>query len=181
MPINSLEDLIFALLNEIGLGIGLDGNVYDQDTGIELMCNGKHIKASIDPKNPAIPSDLYIIFDPVWDAKFMGIILGYYLAKEEAYGNIQSPVLSEDIENIPVYNKDLDIKTRRSRVYVALAGDIKISSMYYYQRGLKYSDLILRMGNHPYADLSKFDSIPEESISITPMVTNLYPKENYNY
>lgn len=181
MPINSLEDLVFALLNEIGLGISPDGTVYDQDTGIEIMFNNKHIKASIDPNNPAIPSDVYIIFDPIWDAKFMSVMLGYYLSKEEAYGNIQSAVVSEDIENIPAYNKDLDIKTRRSRVYVALTGNQKISSLYYYQRGLKYSDLILRMGNHPFADLSKFDSIPEECISITPMVTNLYPKENYNY
>lgn len=180
MPINSLEDLVFALLTEIGLGINQNGLLVDLDTGIELMYNGRHIRASIDPNNPAIPSDLYAIFDPIWDNKFMSVMLGYYLSKEESYGNIQSPVVSEDIESAQYYNKEDNIKTRRSRVYLS-TGNKTISSNFYFQRGLKFSDLILRIGNHPFADLSRFDSIPEESISLAPMVTNVYPKDDFNY
>ena len=181
MPIRSLEDLVFALISEIGLGINQNGILYDQDNGIEIMYNGKHIRASVDANNPAIPSDIYAIFDPIWDNKFMNTMLGYYLAKEEAYGNIWSPVVSEEIESLQYYNKEDNIKTRRSRVYVSLGNNNKISSCFYFQKGLKYSDLILRIANHPYADLTKFDSIPEECISVAPMITNVYPKENYNY
>ena len=110
MPINSLEDLVYALLTEIGLFIDEEGVVVDQDTYKNIMYNGKVVRASINPKIPAIPSDIYAIFDPVWDNKFMSVMLGYYLRKEELLGNFQSSVMLEEIENIPFYNKDIDIK-----------------------------------------------------------------------
>lgn len=179
MPINSLEDLVYALLTEIGFSIDEStGLVYDLETDRDLIYMNKKVRASVNPDIPAIPSDIYAIFDPIWDNKFMSTVLGYYLKKEEAYGNFQSSVTSEEIENIPFYNKDIDIKTRRSRISVTITGVGKVFSNFYYQKGLKYSDLILRLGNHPCPDLSKFDSIPEEAISVVPMVTNVYPKES---
>ena len=40
MPINTLEDLVYALISEIGLGITPEGFLYDQDTQQILQYNG---------------------------------------------------------------------------------------------------------------------------------------------
>lgn len=177
--IHSLEDLVFALLNEIGLGIDEYGLVYDTDNGNILSFNGRQIKASVDPMNPAIPTDLFVIFDPVFDNKIMSFMLGYYLSKEQEFGNLQVNTILEDLEPIQYYNKDDNIRTKRSRVTVVTNSD-KIASDYFYQKGLKYSDVILKVGRQP-KDLHMFDSIPEESITVNPIVTNVYPVDDSSY
>lgn len=175
----SIEDLVFALINEIGLGIDQNGIVYDADNGQPILLNGRQIRASVDINRPIFPNDMYIVLDPVFDNKVMGFIFGYYLKKEEAMGNIDPLNISEDFEPIPFYNKG-DIKTRKSRVSVTLLNKGSVSSLYYYQKGLKYSDLILRLGGRDI-DLRMFDSLPEECISAIPLATNIYPKEEDNY
>ena len=178
--LHTLEDLVFALLNEIGLNIDDYGIVYDTDTYNVLSFNGRQIKASTDPSNPAIPSDLFVVLDPVFDNKIMSFLLAYYLQKEQEYGNINVTTILEDLEPIQYYNKDDYIKTKRSRVTVVLADGTKIYSSYYYQKGLKYSDAILRVGGQPRS-LLRFDSIPEECITLIPAPTNIYPKEDIFY
>ena len=176
MPINSLEDLVFALLNEIGLGIGPYGIVYDTDTGIELKCNGKLIVASVDPNKPAIPSDIYILFDPVFDGKLMNIVLAYYLEKSRAMGIFEPLTFAEEMEEVPGYAKEDTIKSKKTRMCVALRNR-KYFSKFYYQRGLKFSEIILDLGGFQNVDLTKFDSIPEEAINSNAIITNNYFNE----
>ena len=178
--INTLEDLVYALLNEIGLELDDYGIVHDSDSGAILSFNGRQIKASIDPNNPAIPTDLFVILDPVFDNKVMSFLLGYYLQKEQAYGNLNPLGMTEELEPIQYYNKDDNIKTKRSRITISLLGGEKVSSIFYYQRGLKYSDIILRLGGQQ-PDLHLFDSIPEECITLIPPATNNYPKDDDIY
>ena len=178
--IRSLEDLVFALINEIGLGIDQNGLLYDTDTNMILSLNGRQIKASVDINNPVIPNDMFVILDPVFDNKVMSFLFAYYLKKEEAEGELNPLSISEDFEPIPFYYKSDGIKTRKSRVGVVLLGGQTIYSQYYYQKGLKYSDLILRVKRKDI-DLRMFDSLPEECISSVPIATNIYPKNDDMY
>ena len=164
MPILTLEDLVFALLNEIGLGITPDGFLYDQDNGGVLQCGGFRIKASVDKFNPAIATDLYMAFDPVFDNKLMQFVLGYYLSKEEHEGTISPLSISEYTKDLPYYSTSDHIHTKMSGLTVVCNGGFKYMSDLYFQKGLKYADMILRIGNHPGCHLNIFDSIPEESI-----------------
>lgn len=173
MPINTLEDLVFALINEIGLGIGPGGVLYDADTGNEIRCNGRRVVASIDPTKPAIPTDIFILFDPVFDGKLMNIILAYYLEKCKAMGIFEPLTFSEEIETVPVYAKEDTIRSKKTRVNVALRNR-KYYSKFYYQKGLKFSEIILDLGGFENIDLTKFDSIPEETINSNAIITNNY-------
>ena len=169
IQINTLEDLVFHLLNEIGLGINANGFVYDQDTEQEIYYNGKQIIASVDPRYPAIANDLYGLFDPVFDGKFMSMMLGYYLKKSESQGIIDPISMTEQIAETPFWNYLNPVKTRKTRVVVICDGHKEYVSEYYYQKGLKFSDMILRIGGN-HMNLFKFDSVPEESIQATQVV-----------
>ena len=163
MPINTLEDLVYALISEIGLGITPDGLLYDQDSQQILQYNGLQIKASINPNAPAIATNIYAAFDPVFDPKMMQTMLGYYAQKSEAMGYFSAIAITESINEVPKYNNFDHLRTKKSRVTVSLEDGRICSSDYYYQKGLKYSDVILRLGGHD-VDLHKFDSLPEDSI-----------------
>ena len=166
IQINTLEDLVYHLLNEIGLGINQGGFVYDVDTEQELYYNGKQIRASIDPRFPALANDLYGLFDPVFDGKFMSMMLGYYLKKSEAQEIINPISMTEQIAETPFWNSLNPVKTRKTRVVVLCDGHREYNSEYYYQKGLKFADMILRLGGNPI-NLWRFDSVPEESIQAT--------------
>ena len=166
IQINSLEDLVFHLLNEIGLGINANGFVYDQDTEQEIYYNGKQIRASVDPRYPAIANDLYGLFDPVFDGKFMAMLLGYYLKKSEAQGELDPISVTEQIMETPSWSYLNPTKTRKTRVVVLCDNHQEYHSEYYYQKGLKFSDIILRIGGN-HINLWRFDSVPEEQIQVT--------------
>lgn len=166
MPINTLEDLVYALLNEMGLGITPDGFLFDQDTYNIIQCGGYKIKASVDKYNPAISTDIYMAFDPVFDNKLMQYMLGYYLSKEENEGNISPLSVSEYSSEIPIYLREDYMRSKMNGVTVVCNGGVKYVSELYFQKGLKFSDVILRIGGNPYCSLHKFDSMPEEAIGV---------------
>lgn len=166
MFINTLEDLVYSLLSEIELGITPDGYLYDVTTQQVLRCKDKLISASVNPQRPAISTDLTIAFDPVFDNKIMNYILGYYLQKSEAQGLLEPLTISEQAINNPRYNDFDFVRSKKSAIVVVCNNRITYTSNGYYQKGLKYSDVILRIGGDSTCDLSKFDSIPEEAISV---------------
>lgn len=182
MKINTLEQLVLSLINEIGLVILPNGIVMDDDTGIEIRYEGKSIMASVDPNRPAIPTDMFVIFDPVFDGRLMNTIMGYYLKKSAAMGDFEANSFYEEIETTPFYAKDDNIRTRRSRIAVVINspqyGRRTIYSNYYYQKGLKFSEVILRLGGYTDVDLSKFDSCPDEVINPNSIITNVYQNKD---
>ena len=148
---NTKEDLIFALLNEIGLSIDNNNTLIDQDNnGERIYFGGKLIKCSLDPNRPVYNSEIAIVFDPVDDIRLMTTILAYYLEKERVLG-----------ESYPIAygfnNKD---KQGPSTISVKIQthdrGIIEVTSNLYYNKCLVISDVILRMGGQ-YSDLSNFD------------------------
>ena len=180
IQVNILEELVYHLLNEIGLGINQGGFVYDLDTEQELQYMGKQIRASVDPRFPALANDLYGLFDPVFDGKFMSMMLGYYLKKSEAQGIINPISMTEQIAESYPWQTQNPVKTRKTRVVVLCDNHREYNSEYYYQKGLKFSDMILRLGGNAI-NLWRFDSIPEESIQgtciqITPKTSSVNTK-----
>ena len=181
MTINKLEDLVFALINEIGLVILPNGVVMDDDNGIEIRYEGKSIIASINPNRPAIPTDMFVIFDPVFDGRLMNIMMGYYLQKSAYMGTFNADSFYEEVEETPFYAKNDNIRTRRSRIaVVASTNGVRKTyySNYYYQKGLKFSDIILKLGGYSDIDLSKFDSCPDEVINPNSIITNTYQSKD---
>ena len=147
---NTKEDLIFALINEIGLSINSNNSLFDQDTGQVIYFGGKEIKCSIDPNISVYPSDIAVVFDPINDMKLMTTILGYYFEKERVMG-----------ECYPItYSFNDRDKKKPSSIMVKLQtpdrGIIELNSDSYSNKCLKLSDIILRMGGQ-FCDLSNFD------------------------
>lgn len=149
---NTKEDLIFALINEIGLSINSNNVLYDQDTHNIIYFGGKEIKCSIDPDKPVYKSEVAVVFDPIDDIKLMTTILGYYLEKERVLGETY-PITYLTSQN---KGKGLQPSNITVRLQTPDQGIIQVSSNFYYNKCLKIADIILRMGGQ-YCDLSNFD------------------------
>ena len=97
---NTKEDLIYALINEIGLSINENNSLFDQDSGQLIYFGGKEIKCSVNPSAPVYTSEIATIFDPINDMKLMTTILAYYLEKERVLGDIYPITYSFNKKNI---------------------------------------------------------------------------------
>lgn len=156
MKFETIEDLIFALINEIGLSITENGVIVDQDTMISLKFGDKEIKASVDINKPVYESEFVSVLDPLNNMKLMNMLLGYYLEKEKAIGNLEPLSFSTD-ELVKHGPTNVTVRCGSSKVSL-----YDVSSKYYNNRCLKFSDIILKLGNDRDVDLSNFDSIIEE-------------------
>lgn len=152
---NTIEDLTYAILNEIGLSIGQDGFLYDQDTRAVLTCGNKQIKASINPAQPVFPSEYTVVFDP-FNFKIMNYFMSYYANKEESAGNFR-------INAFSYQDNGLRGQDNRTGIRVKFAGGQTIESYYYRNKALKFCDIILRLGGmNP--DLTNLDVVNENAI-----------------
>ena len=145
---NSKYDLIYALINEIGLSINENRDLYDQDSMIMIKYGNKPIKCSIDPNRPVYVTNQNSILDPISDGRIMNMFLSYYLEKERAYGNINS---------ILFYSNEPDGRKGPSSITIK-ADSGEITSRLYNNKCLKFADIILRIGGQD-VDLSNFDSL----------------------
>lgn len=150
---NTVYELTYALINEIGLSTSQDGALFDQDTHNQLAVGGKYIKCSIDPRRPAYPSDMSIVLDPLNDIRTMIFIMSYYFSKEEMMNN----------RKILTYAFQESFTSKlKTNVIVKIEGQGSVESRFYYNKCLKICDIILRLGGYDDLDLSNFDQIPEE-------------------
>ena len=146
---NTKEDLIYALINEIGLSINENNSLFDQDNGQLIYFGGKEIKCSINPSNPVYASEIATVLDPFNDIKLMTTILAYYLEKERMMSDIYPITYSfNDRDKLGPSNMSVKIQTSN--------GMEEVTSNFYYNKCLKISDIILRMGGQ-FCDLSNFD------------------------
>lgn len=154
MPVkfNTVEELIYALINEIGLSIYND-ELYDQENYTKINMEGKSIKCSIDTSHPVYGSEYSIVLDPINNMNLMTLLMSYYFGKEEASGNFT--VLSYNFND-----NGLSGPHNQSSIRVKMVGNNIVESRYYYNRCLKFSDIILRLGGYN-PDLSNFDQIME--------------------
>ena len=146
---NTKEDLIYALINEIGLSIDENNSLFDQDNGQPIYFGGREIKCSINPANPVYSSEIATLFDPINDFKLMTTILAYYLEKERVMGE-SYPITYSFNDRDKQGPSNMSVKIQTSN------GMGEVTSNFYYNKCLKISDIILRMGGQ-FCDLSNFD------------------------
>lgn len=95
----NIDQLTYDIINELGLIIGPDGLLYDQETRNIININGKNIKCTFDSvNNPVYVSDFNIVFDPINNIKLMTILFDMYLKNENEAGNFYC--ISYSIEEI---------------------------------------------------------------------------------
>lgn len=154
MPVmfNSVEELIYALINEIGLSI-YNEELYDQDNYTKINVEGKSIKCSVDPTHPVYNSEYSIVLDPINNTNLMTLMMSYYFNKEEASGNFR--VLSYNFNDNGIRGPQ-----NQSNIRVKMTGNQTVESKYYFNRCLKFADIILRLGGYN-PDLSNFDQVVE--------------------
>ena len=143
-------EMTYNLLNAIGLSIDGNGYVYDQDTRIHLLYQGKKIKASIDPNNPAYAGEGEITMDLIHDMKLANMILLYFIDKESNLGDLS--IVSQFIEEVP--------NGKLTALGIKKTDGSSIITEYYTNKALKYIEAVFLLdGEKIY--LHNFDSLEE--------------------
>ena len=127
------------IMQEIGLEVGRDQKICDQDTGDVLRINGMDIVAP-----GSYCGKQSIEFDPYNNRKMMGQLFGHFLEK---YSD------ETGVDALSYYNVDTG---REAKVECRMSDDTVISSKAYGRDSLKYTDIIMQL-NGGEADLSKYD------------------------
>lgn len=132
------------MLSEMGLEVGAQRRLYDQDTGDALQFEGKNLYAP--GHTPPFPDCQE--FDPYNSHKMMYQMFSYYTAKLAEAGEIP--------EFSVIYNTDAP--NGRGRVEIKNNSD-KITSDAYQRDQCRYADLILRINGEedPMSILKEFD------------------------
>ena len=130
------------IMNEIGLEIGSDNKIYDQDTGEQITIGGISLRAP----------DTYggkdsMEFDPHNNRKQMRNLFEYFLEKNSE--------LEEEPGVVNYYDKDNNGTT--GKVECRRVDNTLITSKSYMRDSLKYTDIMIQM-NGGDADLDRFDT-----------------------
>lgn len=135
------------IMQEIGLEVGRNQRIYDQDTGDALRINGMDIVAP-----GCYGGKQAIEFDPYNNRKMMGQLFGHFLEK---YSD------ETGVDVLSYYNVDSgsDVK-----VECRMSDDTIVSSKPYGRDSLKYTDIIMQL-NGGESDLTKYD-IPQAKETI---------------
>lgn len=154
-----LYDLNYELMNTIGLVLDGEDQLIDSDSRILIKYKDKPIKACIDPNYPVYLSEYNYILDPIdCDPKLMMMLWQYHLSKEEV-----------DIGRVPLTTVE-PFEDTKSYIQVKYSDGEVVTSERYWQKGLKYADIILRVDNaigdysiRGIRDLTNFDKPFEDS------------------
>lgn len=140
------------IMNEMGLDIGLESRIYDNDTMRPITVNGMKVMA------PGVYGGKKSVeFDPYNNRRQMAYLFGYYTNKyAEENGK-------EVIANYAVDEGD------KGRIECRMDDDTIISSGVYHRDTLRYIDLVMRMNgdDHPEETIAKYD-IPFERKEVAP-------------
>lgn len=146
---DNIFDMYYDMFSEIGLGIGPNNYLYDQDTQITIMFKDKYIKASIDGQ-PIYAGRNDILFEPAKNYTLMTRLFEYYLDKAQNSDD------GDIIKGYVAHYIDDDNTREKQRVVVKTLGRGEIASKFYFNIYLAYIDCIFRIaGYNP--DLSNFD------------------------
>lgn len=145
------KEINTLIMREIGLEVGHNHRIYDQDTGMEIKINGMDVVA------PGYYGGRQSIeFDPHNNRKLMGHLFGYFLEKH-------SDETDEDI--IAYYNVD---SGSNGRVECRTSNNEVIKSQSYLRDSLKYTDIIMQLnGETDTTELKKYD-VPPVKVSVKP-------------
>lgn len=143
------KEINTIIMQEIGLEIGENNRIYDQDTGVKITINNMDVIA---PGNHCDKQS--IEFDPHNNRKLMSQLFGYFLDKHSE---------ETDIDILAYYNVD---DGKNGYIECRMSNNELISSKSYQRDSLKYTDIIMRLNGETNTDeLEKFDT-PIERKSI---------------
>ena len=141
------KEINTIIMQEIGLEVGKNNIICDQDTGDALKINGMDIVAP-----GCYGGKQSIEFDPYNNRKMMGQLFGHFLGK---YSD------ETGVDVLSYYNVDSGVDMK---VECRMSNDSIVSSKSYGRDSLKYTDIIMQL-NGGEADLSKYD-IPQTKETI---------------
>ena len=131
------------IMQEIGLEVGRDQRIYDQDTGSSIRINGMDVIAP-----GCYAGHKAVEFDPHNNRKMMNQLFGYFLNK---YSD------ETDIDVLSYYNVNtLD----GEKIECKMSDNSTIRSKPYKRDSLKYTDIIMQLNGDNSEDLNKYDQIP---------------------
>lgn len=143
------KEINTIIMQEIGLEVGENNRIYDQDTGVKITINNMDVIA---PGNYCDKQS--IEFDPHNNRKLMSQLFGYFLDKHSE---------ETDIDILAYYNVD---DGKNGYIECRMSNNELISSKSYQRDSLKYTDIIMRLNGETNTDeLEKFDT-PMERKSI---------------
>lgn len=133
------------IMQEIGLEVGENNKIYDQDTGDAIKINGLNVVAP-----GCYTGRQSIEFDPYNNRKMMTQMFGYFLDKNSE---------ETGIDAISYYN--IEESGKAGKVECKMSDNTVITSKEYLRDSLKYTDIIAQL-NGGELDLSKFD-VPQSN------------------
>ena len=143
---NDLGELIYNLLNSIGLSINASGYIYDQDTKVVIQDAGRVIKASVDPNAPCYAGQGEVVFDILGNVRLMTTLFGYAMDKASVYNGFDS--VSQFIDDIP--------GTKETALCIKMSDGTVKHSGFYVNKCLKYVAAIFLIDD-TMVDLKNFD------------------------
>lgn len=138
-----------AIIDEMGVGIGPDYVLYDEDTGAPVQFQGKNIKFSANNPELVYIGAGDVLFDPVHNLRMVTTMMGMYLDKEESNGK-EAQCMYDD-------NNREDRTTSHT---IKFSNGESVTSKFYKNRCLAICDNFLEMANMN-SDLSEFDDKEE--------------------
>ena len=145
---NELDREINTLImQEIGLEVGENQRIYDQDSGIAIRVNGMDVVAP-----GSFRGRQTIEFDPHNNRKLMGCLFDYFLEKRAE---------ETDVDVLTYYNKDQS--NNAGQIECRMSDNQTVTSKSYKRDSLKYTDIIMQLNGEESVDLSKFDVLPDKS------------------
>lgn len=155
------------IMQEMGLDIGNNYRIVDQDTGMEIKLNGMAVMA------PGIYGGKQSVeFDPHNNRKMMSQMFGYFVNKYSE---------ETDIDMMAYYNIDDDRSGGNNigRVECKMSNDEIITSDSYQRDSLKYMDIIIQLNGGDPSYLKKYD-IPQENKTIKKKTSGRSKNEKKN-
>jgi len=126
------------VMQEVGLEVDTNGNVVDQDTGVQFYFKNKPVKAENVDRDS-------ILFDPLNNQNMMSKIFSYHTEK----------LHQEEGRYVGIYYSSGD---RGEKSHIELKeGEGVIKSGSYYNDSIKLADLIMGLNGNKKVDFSDLD------------------------
>lgn len=149
---NDIYELMYELMNIIGLSIDNSGYIYDQDTSIRIEFQGRMIKCSIDPNNPCYAGQGEVMFDILGNVRLVTTLFGYCIDKETA--------MNPEFSSVSQFIEDEPSGLKMTSMSIKMADGSTRTTDFYYNKCLKFVHAIFLI-YETLVDLHNFDT-PEE-------------------
>lgn len=153
MLMNDNEELlVYNVIQEIGLDLDENNNVVDQDFRNIVYFSGKKLKYNYHGQIAIINNNTEIYMNLLHNPLLMQHLFYYYLEKEYVFEGKYFTLFYDVNSSDPNYSA-IEIKNN----------EYTLTSKFYYNRCLRYIDLIFQISGEYNVDLTQYDySIQQE-------------------